>query len=114
MPRRRRLSATLRPFPPYFSSTARAKLRVSFMELRRTFMTKSKSRSTHSWNRQQCLVEVDLLTHPHAADETSAAIRPEALRADMRFLADGLPEGRGAGTRGLEIAARFIASEFEA
>jgi len=32
----------------------------------------------------------------------------------MRFLADGLLEGRGAGTRGREIAARFIASEFEA
>jgi len=49
-----------------------------------------------------------------AADETSAAIRPEALRADMRFLADDLLEGRGTGTRGHEIAAKFMASEFEA
>jgi len=49
-----------------------------------------------------------------AADEASAAIRPEALRADMRFLADDLLEGRGTGTRGHEIAAKFMASEFEA
>jgi hypothetical protein len=32
----------------------------------------------------------------------------------MRLLADGLLEGRGAGTHGLEIAARFIALESEA
>jgi hypothetical protein len=49
-----------------------------------------------------------------AADEASATIRPEAIRADMRFLADDLLEGRGAGTRGHEIAAKFMASEFEA
>src|SRR5229473_3358153 len=49
-----------------------------------------------------------------AADEAMAAIRPAAIRADMRFLADDLLEGRGTGTRGHEIAAKFIASEFEA
>ena len=49
-----------------------------------------------------------------AADEASTTIRPEAIRADMRFLADDLLEGRGTGTRGHEIAARFIASQFEA
>lgn len=48
-----------------------------------------------------------------AADEASATIRPEALRADMRFLADDLLEGRATGTRGHEIAAKFMASEFE-
>jgi hypothetical protein len=31
----------------------------------------------------------------------------------MRFLSDDLLEGRGTGTRGHEIAARFVASEFE-
>jgi hypothetical protein len=46
-----------------------------------------------------------VLAGKDAADETSAAIRPEALRADMRFLADDLLEGRGTGTRGHEIAA---------
>jgi hypothetical protein len=49
-----------------------------------------------------------------SADEASAAIRPEAIRADMQFLADDLLEGRGTGTRGHEIAAKFMASEFEA
>ena len=49
-----------------------------------------------------------------AADKASATIRPEAIRADMRFLADDLLEGRGTGTRGHEIAAKFMASEFEA
>jgi Peptidase family M28 len=49
-----------------------------------------------------------------AADDASTTIRPEALRADMLFLADDLLEGRGTGTRGHEIAAKFMASEFEA
>ena len=48
-----------------------------------------------------------------AADAASATIRPEAIRAVMRFLADDLLEGRGTGTRGHEIAARYVASEFE-
>ena len=48
-----------------------------------------------------------------AADEPMAAIRSEAIRADMRFLADDLLEGRGTGTRGHEIAAKFVASQFE-
>ena len=49
-----------------------------------------------------------------AADEAAATIRPEAIRAEMSFLADDLLEGRGTGTRGHEIAAKFMASEFEA
>jgi Zn-dependent M28 family amino/carboxypeptidase len=48
------------------------------------------------------------------AGEAMSYIRPEAIRADMRFLADDLLEGRGAGTRGHEIAARFVAARFEA
>jgi hypothetical protein len=48
------------------------------------------------------------------ASEASTSIRPEAIRGDMRFLADDLLEGRGTGTRGHEIAARFVAAEFEA
>lgn len=49
-----------------------------------------------------------------AADDALATIRPEAIRADMRFLADDLLEGRATGTRGHEIAAKFMATEFEA
>jgi hypothetical protein len=37
-----------------------------------------------------------------------------ALRANIRFLADDLLEGRGTGTRGQEIAARYVAAQFEA
>lgn len=49
-----------------------------------------------------------------SADQAMSYIRPEAIRADMRFLADDLLEGRGPGTHGHEIAARFVASRFEA
>jgi len=48
-----------------------------------------------------------------AAGAAMAAIRPEGIRAGMRFLADDLLEGRGTGTRGYEIAARYVASRFE-
>lgn len=48
-----------------------------------------------------------------AADAAMAGIRPERIRAGMRFLADDLLEGRGTGTRGYEIAAKYVASEFE-
>lgn len=41
-------------------------------------------------------------------------IRPEALRAHMRFLADDRLEGRATGTRGYELAAAYMATEFEA
>jgi hypothetical protein len=47
------------------------------------------------------------------SDAMLAAIRPEAIRADMRFLADDLLEGRGTGTRGHLLAAQFIAAQFE-
>src|SRR4051812_7794802 len=38
----------------------------------------------------------------------------DAFRAHMAFLADDLLEGRGTGTRGHEIAAKYIATQFEA
>ena len=51
-----------------------------------------------------------------AGDEADAAmrsIRPEAIRGAMRFLADDALEGRGTATRGYEIAAKFMAAQFE-
>jgi hypothetical protein len=48
-----------------------------------------------------------------AADEAMNTIRPEAIRATMRFLSDDALEGRGTGSRGYEIAAKFMASQFE-
>lgn len=41
-------------------------------------------------------------------------IRGERLRAHMRFLSDDLLEGRGTGSRGHDIAARYVAAQFEA
>lgn len=46
-------------------------------------------------------------------DAALAVITPEAIRAHMRFLADDLLEGRGTGTRGYELAAHYVASQFE-
>ena len=40
--------------------------------------------------------------------------RPEAFRAHVAFLADDLVEGRKPGTRGYDIAARYVAAQFEA
>jgi hypothetical protein len=48
-----------------------------------------------------------------AVEEAMAEIRPEAIRADMGFLADDLLEGRGTATRGHELAAKFMAAQFE-
>jgi hypothetical protein len=47
-------------------------------------------------------------------DKAAAAIRPEVIRGHMRFLSDDLLEGRGAGTRGYDIAARYVAAQLEA
>jgi hypothetical protein len=51
-----------------------------------------------------------------AAPEQAAmnAIRPEAIRAHMRFLSDSLLQGRAPGTPGYEIAARYVATQLEA
>jgi hypothetical protein len=47
------------------------------------------------------------------ADAALQSIRPESIRAAMRFLSDDLLEGRGTGTRGYEIAAKYMAAELE-
>jgi Zn-dependent M28 family amino/carboxypeptidase len=47
-----------------------------------------------------------------AAAEQS--IHADALRGHIRFLADDLLEGRGPGSRGDELAQRYIAAQFEA
>ncbi|HEX2208915.1 MAG TPA: M28 family metallopeptidase [Longimicrobium sp.] len=42
-----------------------------------------------------------------------ARIRPEALRAHMEFLADDRLEGRESGTRGYDLAALYVAAQFQ-
>ncbi len=41
-----------------------------------------------------------------------AAILPQSIEAPLRFLADDLMEGRAPGTRGGDLAARYLASQF--
>ena len=56
------------------------------------------------------------VAHPSGAevDLALSRIQPEAIRAHMSFLADDLLEGRGTGSRGYELAAKYVAARFEA
>ena len=49
---------------------------------------------------------------PAAARQAAASIDPEKIRAHVRFLANDLLEGRGPGTRGGQLAAEYIATQF--
>lgn len=44
--------------------------------------------------------------------EPWAQVRPEAIEAHVRFLADDLLEGRAAGSRGYDTAAAYVAAQF--
>jgi len=46
--------------------------------------------------------------------KAAASIRPEAIAAHIRFLADDLLAGRFPGTPGYQLAARYVASELQA
>ncbi len=49
---------------------------------------------------------------PPAAERAMASVDPEKIRAQVKFLASDLLEGRGTGARGGEIAAEYIATQF--
>jgi hypothetical protein len=49
-----------------------------------------------------------------AERQASSLITPSAISGPLRFLSDDLLEGRGPGTRGDDLAIRYIASEMEA
>ena len=51
---------------------------------------------------------------PMRADLKAAigAVDPELIRADLKFLADDLLEGRGTGQRGGEMAALYLETRF--
>lgn len=51
---------------------------------------------------------------PEPVRKVMAQIRPETVRAHTRFLSSDLLEGRAPGTRGGELAASYIAAQFEA
>ena len=50
---------------------------------------------------------------PPSAEQAMAAIDPEKIRAQVKFLAHDLLEGRGTGQRGGDVAAEYIATQFE-
>jgi Peptidase family M28 len=60
-----------------------------------------------------CILSTSAFAADDAAGKAMQSIHPEAIRADMRFLSDDLLEGRGTGSRGYEIAAKFLATQFE-
>lgn len=70
------------------------------------------------------LIGVPLAAQKSAAKSTSpmpsvvkrglAAFDEKAIKADVRFLASDLLEGRGTGTRGDSVAIEYIATQFEA
>ena len=49
---------------------------------------------------------------PPAAEQAMAAVDPEKIRAQVKFLAGDLLEGRGTGQRGGDLAAEYIATQF--
>jgi Zn-dependent M28 family amino/carboxypeptidase len=53
-------------------------------------------------------------TVPPAVKSAEPSVEGERIRAHVQFLSDDLLEGRGPGTRGGEIAAKYIAAQFEA
>lgn len=55
--------------------------------------------------------EAATITNPAA--QVARAVDPNTLRAHLEFLADDALEGRRPGTRGGELAARYIAAEFQ-
>src|SRR6267143_3563175 len=62
------------------------------------------------------LVGVSFAAQKNASESTgdaAAVIDPEKLRAHVKFLASDLLEGRGTGQRGGDIAAEYIATQFE-
>ena len=48
------------------------------------------------------------------AQAPTVTFSPERFKSHVEFLADDLLEGRETGTRGYDIAARYVASQFEA
>jgi hypothetical protein len=56
--------------------------------------------------------EVDL--NAAAVRQTMSMVQPSAIEAHMRFLADDLLEGRQPGTRGFELAARYVEAQYRA
>ena len=62
------------------------------------------------FTRAAAAVTLAVLLAPFAVAQPS----PSAIAAHMRFLSNDLLEGRGTGTRGFQIAAEYVAAQYEA
>jgi peptidase M28-like protein len=61
-----------------------------------------------------CSAQQSAVSDSFAVETAAKAIRPNAIRAHMRFLSDSMLEGRAPGTRGYDIAAKYVAAQMEA
>ncbi len=52
-------------------------------------------------------------TSPEAIGKLDGAVKSERIRAHLKILSDDIMEGRAPGSRGGELAAKYIASQFE-
>ena len=59
------------------------------------------------------LVAQQTTTSASAAARAAQAVSPHVLRSHTEFLADDVVEGRRPGTRGAELAAKYIAAQFQ-
>lgn len=59
------------------------------------------------------LTAVLLLASAVSTPASAQTFSPERIRADVAFLAEDLLVGRGTGTRGYDVTARYVASRFE-
>jgi len=48
-----------------------------------------------------------------AVEQAAARVQPEAIRAHLEFLADDLLEGRGTGSRGHQLAVKYLRAQCE-
>ncbi len=62
--------------------------------------------------RLSALLAATIATFPAAADWPSVPVH--AIRGHVEFLSDDLLEGRAAGTRGYDLAARYVAAQMQA
>jgi hypothetical protein len=70
------------------------------------------SKVTHLRKILIAAVALATLTRSHIAGANEVKADKDRIRAHMHFLADDLLEGREAGTRRFEIAARYVGGQF--
>ncbi|MEZ0539373.1 M28 family metallopeptidase [Fibrella arboris] len=59
-------------------------------------------------------VSAQTITIPTDAQQAAKSVRPEAIEAHMRYLADDKLQGRKPGTPGFELAAQYVEKQFTA